>query len=146
MFKNVRTWTKCIHESISEVAWRNQIVHKRNLFEKHNREHCQDPVCCLRIRYDFAKKFLSGFRKAALKKILSEKLLSLLLVYIPASWDPGKTNTGETSLGPNTAGLSWCTMPGVSVYHVSSWSMSNGNKFLIQSVQFCNLVPEFAEC
>ena len=60
------------------------------------------------------------------------------LVFISASWDPGKewTATGETSLGPNTAGLSWWTMPGVSVYHASSWSMSNWKRSLSGSVQF----------
>ena len=62
-------------------------------------------------------------------------------MYSPACWEPGKewTATGETSLGPNTAGISWCTMPGVSVYQESSWSMSNWRTFLIRSVHFCRL-------
>ena len=61
----------------------------------------------------------------------NQKLLTSLLVYIPISWDPEEewTATGETSLGTKTAGMPWCTMPDVSVYHESSWPRSNWKIF-----------------
>ena len=140
MFKNIYNWSKFIHQPIFETARWDHVVY----IEISSRSIIRKTVRGLVVVWkdtELLQNFFKAFREAALIKILSQKLLSSLLVNIPASWDPGKewTATGETSLGPNTAGLSWCTMPGVSVYHESSWSMSNWKIFFIRSVQFCIL-------
>ena len=142
MFRNICNWTKGIHEPIFDIARWDHVVHEEICSGSIVRNFILVLVVVVRKDNRLLREFfLKAFRVAALIKILSQKLLSSLLVYIPASWDPGKewTATGETSLGPNTAGLSWSTIPGVSVHHESSWSMSNWKRLLIRSVHFCML-------
>ena len=54
-------------------------------------------------------------------RMLSQNPRSSFLVYMPASCDPVRNCAviGAIFLDPKIAGLSWCTIPGVSVYQES---------------------------
>ena len=70
----------------------------------------------------FSENFFKAVLEAALIRILSQNPQSSHPVYMPASCYPmrGCAVIGVTFLGPNTAGLAWCSIPGVGVYQESS--------------------------
>ena len=119
--KNIWNRSKCIYKPIFEVARWDHIVHKE--------------ICSRSILRKTVRILVVVWKD-------NERLWKIFAAFRgAASWDLGRhwTATGETSLGPNSDGLSWCTMPGVSVYHESPWSMSNRKRLLIRSVQICQL-------
>ena len=141
MFKNICNWSKCIHEPIFEIARWYHLVYI---------EICSMSIIRKTVWALFVVRKNNEFLRELFQKISggstdqdtvqkSTEFTSSVHSSILTSRKGMNCYWWNVFGPPHTAGLSWCTMPGVSVYHESSCSMSNWNRFFIRSVQFCIL-------